>query len=219
MADFISEVGHIIGLLFRHSDWLVHQICSRLISSPHLTSPRLISPHLIQPYLPFPSITVVMSGQELTTLKLLDLLEIERRAFSDDYLPFTQKQLQAITKFSNLLALDRTTIRRNIPKTRAHIILSDIWVHSSEIFVLCALATNPTSLGSLKLQDYLQTLLGWWNGGASKEVDRGYKPSFKCLTSKEDGYFWSKYYMYREIFLSLINRTLLINLRHPVVLY
>ena len=104
-----------------------------------------------------------MSGQELTTLKLLDLLEIERRAFSDDYLPFTQKQLQAITKFSNLLALDRTTIRRNIPKTRAHIILSDIWAHSSEIFLLCTLATNPTNLGSLKSQDYLRILLGWWN--------------------------------------------------------
>lgn len=105
-----------------------------------------------------------MSGLELTTVKLLDLLETERRTFSDDYLPFTQKELQAITKYSNLLAQDRTTIRRNIPKTRAHIILSDIWAHNSEIFVLCALATNPTSLGSLKSQDYLRTLLGWWNG-------------------------------------------------------
>ena len=54
-------------------------------------------------------------------------------------------------------------------------------------------------------------------GGASKGVDGGYEPSSKRLTSKEDGYFWSEYYTYGEIFLSLINRTLLTNLRRPAV--
>lgn len=105
------------------------------------------------------------SGQQLTAEKLLDLVETESRTFSDDYLPFTHKQSQAVKKCSDLLAQDRTRIRRNIPKARAHIILSDIWAQSPEIFVLCALTTNPTSLSSLKSQDYLRILLGWWNKG------------------------------------------------------
>lgn len=107
------------------------------------------------------------SGQNLTDDELLDLIEKERSAFSDDYVPLHHEKLDALKKCSNLVAKDRNSISRNTQKRRAHIILTDIWAYLPEVFVLCSLATNPTKLGTLKSRDYLGKLLRWW-----KEADQ-----------------------------------------------
>ncbi|KAF2742026.1 hypothetical protein M011DRAFT_472603, partial [Sporormia fimetaria CBS 119925] len=41
-------------------------------------------------------------------------------------------------------------------------ILSQIWAASPEVFVLCALSTTPTSLGTLKSSDCVPKLVTWW---------------------------------------------------------
>ena len=56
--------------------------------------------------------------------------------------------------------MKRNALKKNARKLRAHTILSEIWKHSTEVFVLCALATHPTTLGSLNSEGYLKALLG-----------------------------------------------------------
>jgi hypothetical protein len=102
------------------------------------------------------------SDQNLTDEKLLELVEKERHTFSGDYFPLHHKNLDAVKKCSDLIAQDRNSIHRNTPKTRAHTILTDIWAHLPEVFVLCSLAITPTRLGTLKSRDYLRKLLKWW---------------------------------------------------------
>lgn len=107
------------------------------------------------------------SDRRLTDEKLLKLVEKERTKFSSDYVPLHEKDLGAVKNCSALIAEDRNSIKRNTPKTRAHIILTDVWTHLPEVFVLCSLATNPTRLGSLESKSYLGKLLRWW-----EEIDR-----------------------------------------------
>jgi len=106
---------------------------------------------------------VMSSGQNLTTTELIGLLESERKAFSNKYLPLSQKQLVCLKRFSDLIQLDKDAIHHNTAKKRALTIMSDLWNHAPEVFVLCALAMTFARLGSLKSNDYLRPVLGWWH--------------------------------------------------------
>jgi hypothetical protein len=77
--------------------------------------------------------------ENLTTSKLVDLLEAERKEFSEDYFPLTNEQLQGVEKYSKLVTINRHAIVRNIPKKRAHAILSDIWKQRSLLLLLLLL--------------------------------------------------------------------------------
>lgn len=103
-------------------------------------------------------------SQQLNIAKLIDTFDVIRRQFSDNYLPLTGEQLQRVDKCSRLVEQDPSTIRQNAPKKRAHIVLSEIWTHRPDFFIICALSTYPTTLGMLKSHAYLQELLGWWDG-------------------------------------------------------
>ncbi|KAB8213156.1 hypothetical protein BDV33DRAFT_185321 [Aspergillus novoparasiticus] len=98
----------------------------------------------------------------LTSSELVDRLEAERKEFTEEYLPLTNKQLRGVQKCSHLVG-NRDTILRNTPKKRARDILSHLWQHSKEVYFLCALATHPTALGTLKSPDYLRVVLRWWS--------------------------------------------------------
>lgn len=100
--------------------------------------------------------------QQSDTAKLIDIFDTTRRQFQDDYLPLTHEQLQRVDKCSKLVKQDPSTMHRNIPKKRAHTILSEIWAHCPDLFIICALSTNPNTLGMLKSRSYLQEFLSWW---------------------------------------------------------
>jgi hypothetical protein len=69
--------------------------------------------------------------ENLTTSKLVDLLEAERKEFSEDYFPLTNEQLQGVEKYSKLVTINRHAIVRNI--------LSDIWKQRSLLLLLLLL--------------------------------------------------------------------------------
>ena len=102
------------------------------------------------------------SGQSLTTTRLIALLESERNAFSNEYLPLSQQQLASLRRFSDLVQLNKSAIHHNVAKKRAQTIMSDFWGHAPEVFILCALVMTFARLGSLKSNDYLRPTLSWW---------------------------------------------------------
>lgn len=99
----------------------------------------------------------------LTDEELLELLDIARKSFSNDYIPLHDTKIAAIKKCADLVAIDRSSIVRNALKSRAHTILTDIGKYHPEVFVLCSIATTITRLGSLKSKDYIRKLREWWD--------------------------------------------------------
>ena len=85
----------------------------------HITLPRIALlyiallfialPHIALPRLPLNNAIGATSYKS----KLLELLEKERKCFAGDYVPLSQKQLQAIERCSDLIATDRNSIQRN----------------------------------------------------------------------------------------------------------
>jgi hypothetical protein len=98
----------------------------------------------------------------LTIRNLIDRIEEKRQQFSDSLIPLSQAQAEALKRVSVYIAIDRKSIRRNVVKKRSHLILSDLWMHKPEIFILCALATFPTKLACLDPTHCLRELLTWW---------------------------------------------------------
>lgn len=66
-------------------------------------------------------------------------------------------------KANSLVAEPPESLKRNYSKKKANAILNDIKnCISPEVFVLCALAANPSALGTAKLGDYVSTIGRWW---------------------------------------------------------
>ncbi|OJJ29624.1 hypothetical protein ASPWEDRAFT_46813 [Aspergillus wentii DTO 134E9] len=97
---------------------------------------------------------------------LVDVCESTRKSFSDKFYPLTTERSQAIQRCTAIVKIDRGSISKNGPKLRAHTILSDLWLYCPEVFILCALSTYPTKIGGLKSDDYLETMLRWWENVA-----------------------------------------------------
>ncbi|KFY65434.1 hypothetical protein V496_02558 [Pseudogymnoascus sp. VKM F-4515 (FW-2607)] len=104
-----------------------------------------------------------MSNPGLTGDELVELLSMARKTFSDDYIQLHDKKIAAIKNCAALVAIDPTTIRRNVPRKRAHTILTDIWRDLPEVFVLCSVAITIARLGQLKSTDYIRQLREWWD--------------------------------------------------------
>ena len=102
------------------------------------------------------------SNSDLTEEKLIEALETERKTYCAEFVPLHPKKLALIRKSVELIAKKRDSIRRNSAKTRAHIILTDLWSFKKETFVLCASRFFPTQLGSLKSENYLRKVQEWW---------------------------------------------------------
>ncbi|KAF2199578.1 hypothetical protein GQ43DRAFT_111652 [Delitschia confertaspora ATCC 74209] len=102
-------------------------------------------------------------SKPLTSRELISLIEAKRKSFSEEYVPLLDVQLEILREYLAFIALDRNSIQRNHLKKRSHIILNQIWRCNQEIFVLCALTTNRTRLGSIKETDYISLLLNWWS--------------------------------------------------------
>ena len=101
----------------------------------------------------------------LTNETLIDLLEKQRCTFTDQYRPLLTAQETALQKANGLIAEPLESLKRNHSRKKAYRILIDIRnCISHDVFVLCALATNPSALGTSKLLDHVSKIRCWWEG-------------------------------------------------------
>ncbi|KAH8910550.1 hypothetical protein BR93DRAFT_274356 [Coniochaeta sp. PMI_546] len=112
----------------------------------------------------------------LTTSGLIKLLEDELNTYSSEYYPLHASRLKRIEKCSTLVDADAGEFPTNVPKRRAHSILRDLWTYAPQVFFLCASATTPTDLGTLKSTDYMSSVVRWWKDvevpeGLTKTID------------------------------------------------
>ena len=109
--------------------------------------------------IPLPAMT---SQEALTISELIQLIKEKRDCFDEHHVPLSQTQVDAVERFLAWIAVDRKAIRRNPAKKKSHLILSDLWTHIPEVFILCALVTFPTKLASLNPTDCYRELFAWW---------------------------------------------------------
>ncbi|KJZ70603.1 hypothetical protein HIM_09991 [Hirsutella minnesotensis 3608] len=95
---------------------------------------------------------------------LVAVLDRECNKFTDQYFPIHAKQIRSLEAALALVNTDKHSIKRNWSKSRAANILTDLWTHVQEAYILCALATTQTSLGALKTIDYIKAVQIWWEG-------------------------------------------------------
>ncbi|KAF8856867.1 hypothetical protein BDZ45DRAFT_745051 [Acephala macrosclerotiorum] len=101
----------------------------------------------------------------LTNETLIDLLEKQRCTFTDQYRPLLTAQEIAFQKANGLIAEPLESLKRNYSRKKAYHILNDIRnCISHDVFVLCALATNLSALGTSKLLDHVSKIGCWWEG-------------------------------------------------------
>lgn len=141
---------HRLALLCFVSLRLILLYLARL-STPRSNSPRLFCPASWE-----------MPEVRLTLDELLTLIKGERGRFSEDLIPLSTSQIDRIKKCSECIAVDLESIRRNYIKKRSCTILSDLWKHKPELFILCALVAFPSHLASLDPNDCLRKLMEWW---------------------------------------------------------
>lgn len=104
-----------------------------------------------------------MVHEPITTNEaLVNVLERECSKFTNQYFPLHTTQIRSLEAATALVNTDKGNIRRNPGKFRAATILTDLWTHVQEAYILCALATTQTSLGALKTIDYIVSLRTWW---------------------------------------------------------
>jgi hypothetical protein len=104
------------------------------------------------------------SKSQITVESLIDLLEKQRCTFTVRYRPLLTAQATAVQKANSLAKEPLESLKRNYSKKRAHAILNDLKnCISPDVFILCALAANPSALGIAKLGDYVSTIGSWWD--------------------------------------------------------
>jgi hypothetical protein len=97
----------------------------------------------------------------LTPNSLLDLIKEATEQFSDDMIPLSKNQKDAILRFSAYMTEDP---KRNHLKKASQGILRDMWKHMPEVFILCALVTFPSNLACVDPTSCHRMLLIWWKG-------------------------------------------------------
>lgn len=107
-------------------------------------------------------------GPITSNAELVETLEHECCKFTDQYFPLHGKQIRSLEAAMALVNADKGSMRRNPGKSRAATILTDLWTHVQEAYILCALATNQTSLGALKALDYIMHVRIWWQERRTK---------------------------------------------------
>jgi hypothetical protein len=98
---------------------------------------------------------------DLTPERLIDLATETLRGFATTMI-VSQEESNAIKACTKCIALDSASFKRNTIKKRAHAILTNIWQQSPALFVVVALSSNITQLGTMKSKHYLRVLLAWW---------------------------------------------------------
>lgn len=124
------------------------------------TSPRFTSPHLTLS--PLPLTCTSLLSLNMHPDELIKGCEKALNTFQNVFYPLTPGARRAIEKCTALVKLDRNSIGKNKPKRRAQVILTHLWEHFPEGFILCALSTYPYKLGHLESEDYLQRMISWW---------------------------------------------------------
>lgn len=105
----------------------------------------------------------------LTCEDLIELLEIERGAFTDVIQPLLALQEARLRKANDLISKNIDNLNDKQRKARyIFITLRDRICY--EVFLLCALATTPSGLMFSKLGDYHEKIITWWT---SAEHPRG----------------------------------------------
>jgi hypothetical protein len=157
-----------------------------VLGQSHITSHHFASLHFAS--LHFTSLHLLTMSNTGLTDGELELLNIARGTFSNDYIPLHDKKIAAIKKCADLVAIDPRSILRNVLKSRAHTILTDIWTYSHpEVFVLCSIATTITRLGGLKSTDYIRKLREWWDKADKPDgLRQTVKKLAKILPTKQD---------------------------------
>ena len=103
-----------------------------------------------------------MPSTSLTDESLIRLLEEQRCTFNDQYRPLLTVQETALQKAIKIAAESSEVMNRNHSKKKANRILNDVKnCISPDVFVLCALATTPSALGSSRLGDYVSAIGTW----------------------------------------------------------
>lgn len=98
---------------------------------------------------------------------LISHLEREARAL----LRSPQILSQSPSNINRYLEITTAETQNNGPKKRAQDVLREVKNHSTELFVLCALATNQKMLGTVKwTRDEILRLCAWWDN-LDKPID------------------------------------------------
>lgn len=106
-----------------------------------------------------PLFCVITSKSQLMGKLLISLLEKQRYTFTDQYCPLFTIQEIALKKANNVVVKSLESLKRNHSRKKVNTILNDIKNYISlKVFVLYTLATNPSTLGTAKLGDYISTI-------------------------------------------------------------
>lgn len=123
---------------------------------------HLFSPARIQSFLAPPANTMASVPPEEALAKVIQCLEEQLLALTRSPQVLSQ-QPSNIQKYIDIIAAEGK-IQSNAPKKRARDILRAAKAHSTELFVLCAVATNQHILGTVKWgRNEIFEVCGWWD--------------------------------------------------------
>jgi hypothetical protein len=100
----------------------------------------------------------------------IEQLERDRATFEDNAYPLPKYQSDAFQLCCELLREDATSLakrskQRRSVRLRARTLLVDVFTGlGCEMFLLCTLATNISTLATIPIKDLVPTLRRWWKG-------------------------------------------------------
>lgn len=97
-----------------------------------------------------------------TDADLIEVLNIQLVKFANGALVLSQKEVERLQKFTDLVKKDRSTIKNHAVKKRAHRILTDFSNGHPPAFFLCALGTVISKVGRLTSESYMGAVTNWW---------------------------------------------------------
>jgi hypothetical protein len=116
---------------------------------------------------------------ELSADDLVQGADTVLKTFGDEYVELHKNRIRGIKKWTDCRGAE--VIKKNTLKTRAKTILTDIWRDlDDEVFILCALSTTLTVLGTMKSEIYVLKLKQWWK---DVKVPAGLKETAKQLAA------------------------------------
>lgn len=103
-----------------------------------------------------------------TDADLIDVLTLQLARFADGPLILSNKEIDRLKKFTELVGENRAAIKNHAIKKRAHIVLTDLSTKAPAAFFLCALGTVISRVGKLGSETYMGAITNWWRHDAIK---------------------------------------------------
>jgi len=117
-----------------------------------------------------------MTSKKVTPEQLVERFEKELEGWRDEH-----SSLLPTEKLKNFteLALGQTISEDTYQaKKRASRLLIRLWAACPKVFLLCALFSNMTDLGRMRVDDCAETLENWWNGDSTHDSHQGLTETF-----------------------------------------